>query len=102
MKKFYNLRAQIWVYSLLKPTCPDTMLEIYFFVHVASICYLVYKAVAKLTHIVANTGGRTTIGWVTIHCQIYDETNFHKVKGIDNAFDRMELCFVLYAAELFQ
>ena len=38
---------------------------------------------------------------VTIHCQIYDQTKFHMVKGIDNA-DHMELCFVLLAAELFQ
>ena len=32
---------------------------------------------------------------VTIHCQIYDQTKFHMVKGIDNAFDHMEMCFVL-------
>ena len=25
-------------------------------------------------------------------CQIYDQTKSHKVKGIDNAFDHMELC----------
>ena len=39
---------------------------------------------------------------VTIHWQINDQTKFHMVKGIDNAFDHMELCFVLTAAELFQ
>ena len=32
---------------------------------------------------------------VTTHCQIYDQTKFHMVKGIHNAFDHMELCFVL-------
>ena len=32
-----------------------------------------------------------------ILCQIYDQTHFHMVKGIDNAFDHMELCFVLSA-----
>ena len=32
---------------------------------------------------------------VAILCQIYDKTQFHMVKGIDNAFDHMELCFVL-------
>ena len=26
---------------------------------------------------------------------MYDQTQFHMVKGIDNAFDHMELCFVL-------
>ena len=30
---------------------------------------------------------------VTIHCQIYVQMKFHMVKGIDNAFDYMELCF---------
>ena len=32
-------------------------------------------------------------------CQMYmyDQTQFHMVKGIDNAFDHMELCFVLSA-----
>ena len=34
---------------------------------------------------------------VAILCQIYDQTQFHMVKDIDNAFDRMELCFVLSA-----
>ena len=29
------------------------------------------------------------------HCQINDQTKFHMVKGIDNAFDHMELCFVI-------
>ena len=28
---------------------------------------------------------------------MYDQTQFHMVKGIDNAFDHMELCFVLVA-----
>ena len=28
-------------------------------------------------------------------CQIYDQTQIHIVKGIDNAFDRMEMCFVI-------
>ena len=28
-------------------------------------------------------------------CQISDQTQFHMVKGIDNAFDHMEMCFVL-------
>ena len=27
-------------------------------------------------------------------CQIYDKIQFHMVKGIDNAFDHMELCFI--------
>ena len=39
---------------------------------------------------------------VAILCQIYDKTQFHMVKGIDNAFDHMELCFVLSAEEKFQ
>ena len=30
------------------------------FLRVGIICYLVYKAVAKLTHLVANIGGRIT------------------------------------------
>ena len=32
---------------------------------------------------------------IIFHCQIYEQTKFHMVKGIDNAFDHMELCFVL-------
>ena len=32
---------------------------------------------------------------VAILCQIYDKTQFRMVKGIDNAFDHMELCFIL-------
>ena len=39
---------------------------------------------------------------VTTHCQIYDKTKFHMVKSIDNAFDHMELCFVLKTEESFQ
>ena len=31
--------------------------------------------------------------------QLYDQTQFHMVKGIDNAFDHMELCFVLSGEE---
>ena len=31
----------------------------------------------------------------TNHCQIYDQTKSNMVKGIDNAFDHMELCLVL-------
>ena len=34
-------------------------------------------------------------GLVTGHCQINDQTKFHMVKVIDNAFDHMELCFVI-------
>ena len=34
-------------------------------------------------------------------CQIYDQTNFHQVKGIDNAFDFMELCLVTEAKAAF-
>ena len=30
-------------------------------------------------------------------CQISDQTKFYMVKGIDNAFDHMELCLVLLA-----
>ena len=29
---------------------------------------------------------------VTTHCQIYDQTKSHMVKGINNAFDHTELC----------
>ena len=52
------------------------------------------KGSSKLPYLVAN------IGWpfdslLTTHCQIYDQTKFHMVKGIDNAFDHIELCFVL-------
>ena len=50
---------------------------------------LVFKVVAKLKYLVAIIGGH-----LTTNCQIYDRTKFHKVKGIDNAFDQMELCFV--------
>ena len=32
-------------------------------------------------------------------CQIYDQTQFHMVKGIDNAFEHKALCFVLSAEE---
>ena len=46
--------------------------------------------VAKREYLVANTGGP-----VTGHCQVNDQTKFHMVKGIDNAFDHMELCFVI-------
>ena len=28
---------------------------------------------------------------------MYDQTQFHMVKGIDNAFGHMQLCFVLSA-----
>ena len=38
---------------------------------------------------------------VATHCLIYDQTQFHMVKGIDNAFDHMELCFLL-SEEKFQ
>ena len=31
-------------------------------------------------------------------CQISDHTKFHMVKGIDNAFDHMELCLILQEA----
>ena len=31
---------------------------------------------------------------VTTNCKIHDQTKFHMVKGIDNNFDQMELCFV--------
>ena len=42
----------------------------------------------------SNTAGLITT-WFTNNCQIYDQIKFHMVKGIDNAFDHMELCFVL-------
>ena len=45
------------------------------------------KVVAKLKYLVANTGG-PVIG----HCQVYDQTKFHMVKGIDYAFDHTKLC----------
>ena len=32
-------------------------------------------------------------------CQRYNKTQFHMVKGIDNAFDHMELCLVLSVEE---
>ena len=65
------------------------MLEINFFWGVAITCYLISKVVSNL---VANTGGP-----VTGHCQINDQTNF-----LDNAFDHMDLCFVIYVEQLFQ
>ena len=34
-------------------------------------------------------------------CQSYDQTKFHQVKGIDNAFDLKELCVVLQAKKYF-
>ena len=64
------------------------MLEINFFCG-----YLVFKVVAKLTYLAAVIGSLVIA--VTTHCQIYDKTKFHMAKGIDNAFDHMELCFVL-------
>ena len=55
-------------------------------------------------------GSKTNIpssnyGWpcnspVTTHYQIYDQTKFHMVKGIDSAFDHVELCFILLTEEL--
>ena len=40
---------------------------------------------------------------LAIHCPINDQTKFHMVKGTDNAFDHMELCFVIYKLkQLFQ
>ena len=47
--------------------------------------YLVFKVVAKIAYLVAIMGGHVTA----------DQTKFHMVKGIDNAFDHMALCFVL-------
>ena len=44
-------------------------------------------------------GRKTT---TTSHCQIYDKTKFHVVRSIDNAFDHMEMCFVLKTEESFQ
>ena len=44
----------------------------------------------------ANVGGPWNSPVATL-CQIYDQTQFHMVKGIDNAFDHMELCFALSA-----
>ena len=38
------------------------MLEIYFFLWVASTCYLLFKTVAKLTSMVAIFGGHVTAG----------------------------------------
>ena len=77
------------------------MLEINFFLWVASTCYLVFKVVAKLTYLVATIGSHIT-SQLPSFCQVYDQTKFHMVKGIVNAFDHMELCFVLLTEELFQ
>ena len=49
--------------------------------------YLVFKVVVKLTYLLAIIGG---------HSQPFDQTKFHVVEGIDNAFDHMELCFLSY------
>ena len=51
--------------------------------------------VANLTYLVAIIGGHDCNSLVTTNCQLYDKTKFHMVKGIDNAFDHVELCFVL-------
>ena len=80
-----------WVYLVV------SVLDINFFLLVASTCYLVLNVVAKFTYLVATIGGH-----VTAQCQIYDQTKFHMVKGIANAFDHMELCFVFKTEELFQ
>ena len=54
---------------------------------------LVQKVVAKLKHLGANIGGHLTASYP--RSQFYDQTQFHMVKGINNAFDHMEMCFVL-------
>ena len=61
---------------------------------------LVFKVVAKLTCLVANIEGHVKVhvgrkSLVTTHFQIYDQTKFHMVKGIDNAFDHMELFYLI-------
>ena len=35
-------------------------------------------------------------------CQIEDQTIFHRVSGIDSAFDHMELCLVLQSEIAFK
>ena len=67
-----------------------SMLEIIFFLAHISYLLLDIKGSSKLTYLVANTGGP-----VTGHCQIADQTKFHMVKGFDNAFDHIELCFAI-------
>ena len=54
------------------------------------------KYTSKPTYLEANI-----VCYIT-HCQIYDKTQFHMVKNIINAFDHMELCFVLQTEEIFQ
>ena len=51
------------------------------------------KGNSKLSYLVANIGSHMTAQLPP--CQIYDQTTFHMVKGIYNAFDQMELCFGL-------
>ena len=53
---------------------------------------------AKLINLVGNTPDPLTGG----HCQVNDQTKFHMVKGIDNAFDLMEFCVLSYIDQLFQ
>ena len=33
-------------------------------------------------------------------CQIYGQTQFHMIKGIDNASDHMKLCFVIISVKI--
>ena len=54
IRKSFNKEAT----SLISPSrlTFESSVRNYLFLWVASICYLVYKAVAKLTHLVANIG----------------------------------------------
>ena len=76
----------------------STVLEFNFFCRWLVLATWYKKVVAKLTVAVANIGGHV-IAHIAILCQIDDKTQFHMVKGIDNAFDHVELCFVLSAEE---
>ena len=61
-----------------------------------STCYLVLKVVAKLTYLVAIIGGHNTARLPPI-IRFMTKKKLHMdvVKSTDNAFDHMELCFVL-------
>ena len=57
--------------------------------------------VAKLTYPVSNNCD-SVIAQLPPFVKFMTKHNSNMVKGIDNAFDHMELCFVLSAEELLQ
>ena len=67
------------------------MLEINFFLWVASTCYLEFKSVAKLTYLVAIIGGHVT-AWLPPIVRYMTKQNFKWSKALIMPLTRWNLC----------